>query len=127
MLPEFSIMEYCVALVRFLLSVMVRVFPLIVFVMGMYVPCLMSFTPIASVPGLIVSLKVTFIILLIGTFTALFVGFTLFMVGALLSVVKLVTFPVTLAAYILPEINIIILKTRNIVIITLFVILPPPN
>ena len=84
---ELNISRYCVPAVRLLLNVIVRMFPFTDAFKGMYCPVFRFLTPIADVPSFIGSLKVTLIVLLTGTFTALFVGSTLVTVGALLSAV----------------------------------------
>ena len=83
-------MEYCVVLVKLLLGVIVRTLPLIEIVTGMYVPVARFLTLIERVPAFIDSLNVILITLLTATFTALFVGSVLFMVGAVPSVLKVV-------------------------------------
>ena len=87
---EPNINRYCVPLVNVLLKVIVRMFPLVDAVRGMYFPVFRFLTPIADVPTFIGSLNVILIVLLTGTFTALFAGSTLVTVGAALSVVNLV-------------------------------------
>ena len=142
-LPVCKVKVYLVPLARLLVGVTVSTLPLIDLVNDTAFP-LLSLSSIQLFPAFIASLNVTLIILLIDTFTALFEGSTLFIVGAVLSAVLVVTiklavlfellvifefvvFAVETVADTLSKLSNAILKKISIAKNIFFVILPPPD
>jgi hypothetical protein len=125
MLPVCINSEYWVPLVRLLVGVTVSVFPLIDCVNDTSFP-LLSVSSIHPVPFLMDSLNVTLIALLVMIFVALFVGSTVFTVGAVKSVDELVALTVALAADTLLKVSNATLKTMSIAKNNFTLILPPP-
>lgn len=106
----------------------VNTLPLINLVNDTDLPAL-SLSLILPLPILTGSLKVTLIVLLTATFTALFDGFVRVIVGAVKSIVELelVIFTVALVADISLKLTNAMLETINTAKINFILILPPPN